>query len=151
MPSMSEVIAEHTELSDAEQEWLRLLVSEWQLLADLSFSDLVLWVPDRDQNVFWAAAQIRPTTGPTALLDDVVGDLIAYSPEHLVSAAFVRASPRPARDGCRPGSRSTATPSRSGSDERVIGVVEQHTSLLGIKVPSSLEQAYLGPPRSSPG
>ena len=88
MPSMSEVIGQHTELSDDEQEWLRLLVSEWQLFADLSFSDLVLWVPDRDQNVFWAAAQIRPTTGPTALLDDVVGDLIAYAPEHLVSAAF---------------------------------------------------------------
>jgi hypothetical protein len=42
-------------------------------------------VPDRDPNVFWAAAQIRPITGPTALADDVVGDLIAYAPEHLVS------------------------------------------------------------------
>ena len=63
MPSMSEIIAEHTELDDADQRWLKLLVAEWQLLADLSFSDLVLWVPDRDPNVFWAAAQIRPTTG----------------------------------------------------------------------------------------
>jgi hypothetical protein len=34
-------------------------------------------VPDRDPNVFWAAAQIRPTTGPMALADEVVGDLIA--------------------------------------------------------------------------
>jgi hypothetical protein len=88
MPSMSEIIAEHTELSEADHRWLKLLVSEWQLLADLSFSDLVLWVPDRDENVFWAVAQIRPNTGPTALVDDVVGDLIAYSPEHLVSEAF---------------------------------------------------------------
>src|SRR3712207_4084893 len=89
MPSMSDIVAEHTALSDVEHRWLRLLVSEWQLLADLSFSDLVLWVPDVDANVYWAAAQIRPTTGPTALFDDVVGDLIAYSPEHLVSGAFV--------------------------------------------------------------
>ena len=65
---MSEIVAEHTDLSDADQRWLKVLVSEWQLLADLSFSDLVLWVPDRDENVFWAAAQIRPNTGPTALL-----------------------------------------------------------------------------------
>ena len=36
MPSMSEIIAEHTELSDSDQRWLKLLVSEWQLLADLS-------------------------------------------------------------------------------------------------------------------
>jgi hypothetical protein len=42
-------------------------------------------VPDRDLNLFWAPAQIRPTTGPTARADDVVGDLIAYAPEHLVS------------------------------------------------------------------
>jgi two-component system, sensor histidine kinase PdtaS len=34
-------------------------------------------VPDRDPNVFWAAAQIRPTTGLMALADDVVGDVIA--------------------------------------------------------------------------
>ena len=86
---MSEVVSRHTDLSEDDERWLRLLVSEWQLLADLSFSDLVLWVPDRDPNVYWAAAQIRPTTGPTSLFDDVVGDLIAYSPEHLVSGAFV--------------------------------------------------------------
>ena len=48
MPSMSEVVSRHTDLSDDDERWLRLLVSEWQLLADLSFSDLVLWVPDRD-------------------------------------------------------------------------------------------------------
>ena len=47
----------------------------------------MLWVPT-EMNVYWAAAQIRPTTGPTSLFDDVVGDLIAYSPEHLVSGAF---------------------------------------------------------------
>jgi hypothetical protein len=46
-------------------------------------------VPDRDPNVFWAAAQIRPTTGPMALADDVVGDVIAEAPEHLVSTAYL--------------------------------------------------------------
>ena len=65
MPSMSEIIAEQTELSDADHHWLRLLVAEWQLLADLSFSDLVLWVPDRDPNVFWAVAQLRTTWSAT--------------------------------------------------------------------------------------
>jgi hypothetical protein len=42
-------------------------------------------VPDRDPTVLSAAAQSRPTTGPIALADDVVGELIAYAPEHLVS------------------------------------------------------------------
>ncbi|MBO0813364.1 MAG: histidine kinase N-terminal domain-containing protein, partial [Microlunatus sp.] len=53
MPSMSEVIAEHTALSIEDEQWLGLLVEEWQLLADLAFSDLVLWVPEPDANVFW--------------------------------------------------------------------------------------------------
>src|ERR671911_1501098 len=145
MPSMSEVVGQHTDLSEADREWLSFLVSEWQLFADLSFSDLVLWVADRDENVFWAAAQIRPTTGPTALLDDVVGDLIAYAPEHLVSQAFstgniTRTSEAKLSAGMPVDSH--AIPVIRG--RRVIGVVEQHTSLLGVRAPSSLEQAYLG-------
>ncbi len=145
MPSMSEVVGQHTDLSEAEREWLWLLVSEWQLFADLSFSDLVLWVADRDENVFWAAAQIRPNTGPTALLDDVVGDLIAYAPEHLVSQAFGTGDITRTSEGKLSAGLpvdSHAIPVKVGG--RVIAVVEQHTSLLGVRAPSSLEQAYLG-------
>jgi two-component system, sensor histidine kinase PdtaS len=144
MPSMSEVISEHTDLSEADHHWLKLLVSEWQLLADLSFSDLVLWIRDHDRNVFWAAAQIRPFTGATSLFDDVVGDLIAYSPEHLVTEAFltgeiVQTSERKLQAGLPV--ESHAIPVKLG--ERVIAVVEQHTSQLGVRAPSSLERAYL--------
>lgn len=144
MPSMSEIIAEQTELSDADHHWLRLLVAEWQLLADLSFSDLVLWVPDRDPNVFWAVAQLRPTTGPTSLFDDVVGDLIAYSPEHLVSGAFVSGEMTQTSDGNLQAGLPVDTHAIPVKlDGRVIAVVEQLTSLLGVRAPSSLEQAYL--------
>ena len=141
---MSEVVSRHTDLSDDDERWLRLLVSEWQLLADLSFSDLVLWVPDRDPNVYWAAAQIRPTTGPTSLFDDVVGDLIAYSPEHLVSGAFVSGEVMQTSEGKLQAGipvDTHAVPVKLG--DRVIAVVEQHTSQLGVRAPSSLEQAYL--------
>lgn len=141
---MSDILAEHTVLSEGEHRWLRLLVSEWQLLADLSFSDLVLWVPDVDENVYWAAAQIRPTTGPTALFDDVVGDLIAYSPEHLVSEAFLSGQITKTSEGKLSAGMPVDThaiPVRL--DNRVIAVVEQHTSLLGVRAPSSLEKSYL--------
>jgi two-component system, sensor histidine kinase PdtaS len=143
MPSMSEIIVEHTGLREAEHEWLRLLVSEWQLLADLSFSDLVLWVPDTDENVYWAAAQIRPTTAPTALLDDVVGDPIAYAPEHLVSEAFlsgVITRTSETKLGAGMPVDTHAIPVLLGG--RTIAVVEQHTNLLGLREPSSLERAY---------
>jgi two-component system, sensor histidine kinase PdtaS len=144
MPSMSEIISEHTDLSEPDHLWLKLLVSEWQLLADLSFSDLVLWVRDHDPNVFWAAAQIRPFTGVTSLFDDVVGDLIAYSPEHLVAEAFLRGeivqtSERKLQAGLAV--ETHAVPVTAG--DHVIAVVEQHTSQLGVRAPSSLEKAYL--------
>ncbi len=144
MPSMSEIVSGRTDLSEDDHRWLRLLVSEWHLFADLSFSDLVLWVPDRDPNVYWAAAQIRPTTGPTSLFDDVVGDLIAYSPEHLVSGAFVsgevaRTSEAKLLAGIPVDVH--AIPVRRG--DQVIAVVEQHKSQLDERVPSFLEQAYL--------
>ena len=141
---MSEMLAEHTDVSEADQRWLKLLVSEWQLLADLSFSDLVLWVPDRDPNVFWAVAQLRPNTGPTALFDDVVGDLIAYSPEHLVTDAFLSGEITKTSDAKLQAGipvDTHAVPVKL--DGRVIAVVEQHTSQLGVRAPSLLEQSYL--------
>jgi two-component sensor histidine kinase len=144
MPSMSEIVSGRTDLSEDDQRWLRLLVSEWHLFADLSFSDLVLWVPDRDPNVYWAAAQIRPTTGPTSLFDDVVGDLIAYSPEHLVATAFVSGQVTQTSEAKLQAGYPVevhAIPVIYG--DRVIAVVEQHKSQLDERVPSFLEQAYL--------
>jgi hypothetical protein len=62
-------------LAGADVEWLHALVSDWQLLADLSFADLVLWAPLQDGTGWVALAQMRPTTGPTAFPDDVVGSV----------------------------------------------------------------------------
>ena len=89
MQTMEQVIRLHCVLKDEDREWLNELVDEWSLLADLAFADLILWLPDSDDNVFWAAAQVRPTTGPTSLEDDVVGEEIAYDPEHLVTEAYL--------------------------------------------------------------
>ncbi|MGI8457951.1 MAG: sensor histidine kinase [Propionibacteriaceae bacterium] len=144
MPSMSEVIAEHTELTEADHDRLTALVAEWQLLADLSFSDLVLWVPEADPNVFWAAAQIRPTTGPTSLVDDVVGDLIAYSPEHLVSEAFMSGKITETSEGkLQAGIPVGVHAIPITIDGRLIAVVEQHSNQLGVRTAGSLEQSYL--------
>src|SRR5271170_7395372 len=57
-------------------EALHRLVGDWQLLADLSFADLVLFVPDQDAERFVVVAQMRPTTGPTAYQDDLVGTMV---------------------------------------------------------------------------
>src|SRR5690348_16561326 len=68
---MDELLAAHG-IAGAEADHLHRIVADWQLLADLSFADLILFVPS-DAGQFIAVAQMRPTTGPTAYQDDVVG------------------------------------------------------------------------------
>ena len=58
-------------LEAEDAEWLHLLVEDWHLLADLSFSDLVLWV--EHEGGWVAAAHTRPMTGPMVFVEEVVG------------------------------------------------------------------------------
>lgn len=74
-------------------EFLHSVVAEWQLLADLSFSDLLLWVPLRLAPRDWPSghvviAQIRPTTGSTIHPDDLVGFEVAWGERPLLDRAL---------------------------------------------------------------
>ncbi|MCT3001647.1 sensor histidine kinase [Propionibacterium freudenreichii] len=144
MVSMNRVLADHTVLDEDDREWLTSLVREWHLLADMRFSDLVLWVPDEDENVFWVAAQQRPVTGPTALEDDVVGDEIRYEPDSLVTEAFMsREVSETSNNRLRAGIPVDvwAIPILRHGD--VIGVVERHTNRMGVRAPGAMEDYYL--------
>jgi len=77
VPSLLALARAHTDLSTADVGWLSMLLADWQIIADLSFADLVLWLPDRAGTGYWAGGQMRPTTGPTALVDDIVGSFMA--------------------------------------------------------------------------
>jgi two-component system, sensor histidine kinase PdtaS len=141
---MNEVVRQYTELGEGDLEWLHLLVADWQIIADLSFADLVLWVPDRDGHGFWAGAQMRPTTGPTAFVDDLVGAFVPRERRPLLDAAFDHG--RIAREGDPewrdevPVRVETIPVRREG---RVLGVIARNTNLLGVRTPSRLELAYL--------
>ncbi len=76
MPTPDDIIRSQTALAPADVGWVHALVADWQILADLSFGDLVLWVPDAESKGLWAVAQIRPTTGATTLLEDVTGTFV---------------------------------------------------------------------------
>ena len=73
MPTLSDLVVRHTALDAADLDWLHSLVSDWQLLADLSFADLILWVPLREGAAGSPSRRCGPTTGPTVYHDDVVG------------------------------------------------------------------------------
>ncbi len=64
------------DLSDEAVAHLTALVSDWGIMADLGFSDLVLYLPTWNAGGFVAAAQVRPDTAPTRIPLDVVGTFI---------------------------------------------------------------------------
>ncbi|WP_326692733.1 MULTISPECIES: PAS domain-containing sensor histidine kinase [unclassified Streptomyces] len=141
---MNDLVRQHTALSDAELEWLHLLVSEWQLLADLSFADLVLWVPTLDGTRYVSVAQMRPNTGPTSHQDDMVGHLVPRGRRPLLDAALDEG--RIVREG-DPEWREEV-PVRVESipvrrEGRVLGVIARNTNLLTVRTPSRLELTYL--------
>jgi two-component system, sensor histidine kinase PdtaS len=144
VPTLTELVRTHTDLGTEDVGWLQMLLADWQVIADLSFADLVLWLPDRDGRGYWAAAQMRPTTGPTAYVDDLVGAYLAKGRRPLVDSALEQG--RVAREGDPEWRddipvRVEAIPVRRGS--RILGVIARNTNLLGVRTPSRLELAYL--------
>ena len=72
MSTLGDLLAEHTILPGNAVDHLHAVVGEWQLLADLSFADFLMWVR-RDDGSLVCVAQVRPNTAPTVLLADAVG------------------------------------------------------------------------------
>ena len=87
MSTLGDLLAEHTELPGSAVDHLHAVVGEWQLLADLSFGDLLMWVPRDDGNLV-CVAQCRPNTASTMLIADAVGTVVAE--EGLLGAIPVR-------------------------------------------------------------
>ncbi|MGB6453816.1 MAG: sensor histidine kinase [Streptosporangiaceae bacterium] len=206
MPTLTD-LARRAGIRGADLDWLHALISDWQLLADLSFADLVLWAPlpgsedhgaasggrppetpravasgggpreaatgvaagglPRDAargvaaggqppetlrgaegwptGASWLVlAQMRPTTGPTALPDDIVGSTRPGADQPYLTAAFLD------RRVCREGDPewTRGVPVRHETipvmrAERVIAVIERSTNLSFARTPSRLELAYL--------
>ncbi len=70
---MPDIAAQRTDLTPADIDYLQLLLTDWTLIADLAFADLLLWLPTWNEAGFIAAAQIRPTTGRTHIPEDLIG------------------------------------------------------------------------------
>ncbi len=63
MSTLGDLLAEHTMLPGSAVDHLHAVVAEWQLLADLSFADYLMWVR-RDDGGLVCVAQCRPNTAP---------------------------------------------------------------------------------------
>jgi len=148
--TLRDLVEEHTSLGPVDIDHLHRLAGEWQLLSDLSFADLLLWVPVDADGSFLCVAQVRPTTAPTAYQDDQVGRTVD-GPEiaHLTIAydqGRIWREGDPVWYGNTP-ARHEAMPVRmrpaAGETGRVIAVVGRDTNLSTARTPSQLELNYL--------
>ncbi len=141
---MKDLVTRHSEMEQADLEWLHLLVGDWQMISDLSFADLVLWIPRRNREGWVAVAHCRPSTGTTVYYDDIVGSMVEQGRRPQLERAFEL------RRTCRerdpewhddvPVREETVPVLRQG---RPIGVVSRHTNLATARTPSRLELTYL--------
>jgi two-component sensor histidine kinase len=140
--TLAEMLRTTTDLEPAESEWLHLLVGDWQLIADLSFADLVLWVRGGPDG--WrAVAHVRPNTGPMVFYEDIVGRTSTRARASMLDTAakqrrIVASSVPTVRDDMS--IREDSVPVVRG--ERVVAVVTRHTNLTGGRTPSRLELTY---------
>jgi two-component sensor histidine kinase len=146
MSTLGDLLAEHTVLPGTAVDHLHAVVGEWQLLADLSFADFLMWVR-RDDGELVCVAQVRPNTAPTVLLADAVGTLNAADDMPVVTAAFTSGHIGRESDVGQGNSRDRswlnveAVPVRHGS--QVVAVLTHQTALADRRKASPLERAYL--------
>ena len=136
MSTLGELLAEHTVLPGKAVDHLHAVVGEWQLLADLSFADYLMWVR-RDDGALVCVAQCRPNTSPTVLLTDAVGTVVGAGQWLQVSAAFESGTV----GNDQSGTGVEAVPVRHGS--AVVAVLTHQTAATARHKSSPLEIAYL--------
>jgi two-component system, sensor histidine kinase PdtaS len=94
MTTPAELALTCTDLTPPELAHLQRLLGSWSLLADLSFSDLVLVVPTTpipgEEPELVVIGQIRPNNRPTLLEQDLVGQTVRQAAWSLTTAALER-------------------------------------------------------------
>src|SRR5450755_1744079 len=93
MPTPAELAVSHTELEPEALEHLQRLMGSWSVLADLSFSDLLLLVPvagllargATEDPELVVMGQMRPNNRPTLVEQDLVGQTVNESQWDLVA------------------------------------------------------------------
>ena len=147
MATLAELSRLGTGLSTQQLQHLQRLVAWWGILADLSFSDLLLFVPvDRSGEEFAIASQIRPTTGQTLYQDDHVGLRVSDIDRPLVASAYGRAEVIEGEVPIKPTNRRASVmciPIRH--EDQIIGVLSRELlpNFAERRDPGELERTYL--------
>jgi len=149
--TLSDLVQAQGRSSDADIEWLHLLVGDWQLLADLAFADIVLWVPSAEGS-FVAVAHARPSSSATLFYRDFVGQAIKPEWKQQVTQSFDTCSivdsgaptwyeETPTRVRAVPVVRRLS-PTGAAVSEVPVAIITRHTNLSEARTPSRQELTF---------
>src|SRR5437764_3993600 len=143
MSSLSDRLTRGAAVSPSQVDHARRLVADWQLLADLAFADLPLWVPLASGS-WWCVAQVRPLTAPTCQPEDCVGAEVAGDEAEPFVLAHHEGRPvtegEPDWSGGVPRRREVIPVRHDGV---VVAVLAKDTNLAVTRSPSTLDLTYL--------
>jgi two-component sensor histidine kinase len=149
--TLSDLVQAQGRSSEADIEWLHLLVGDWQLLADLAFADIVLWVPSAEGS-FVAVAHARPSSSATLFYRDFVGQAVKPEWQTQVVEAFETATiidtgaptwyeETPTRVRAVPVMRRLS-PSGAAISEAPVAVITRHSNLSEARTPGRQELTF---------
>jgi two-component sensor histidine kinase len=148
MFQLDNLLGGRTTVTFDQSHRLRELVADWQLLSDLSFADLILWVPIRKDIKLWptghiAVAHIRPTTSSTVFSNDVIGDEVLWGArpniDEALSSGDINRNAEPERVGEILIKEETIPVFFEG---QVIAVISRHRNAEHMRSPGKLELNY---------
>ena len=148
MFQLEKLLGARTTITIDQANRIRELIADWQLLSDLSFADLILWVPIRKDISMWptghiAVAHIRPTTTSTVFINDVIGDELLWGAKPGIDEALsgddVVSSIDPEKIGEMLVKAETIPVSFEG---QVIAVISSHRNVEHSRGSGKLETTY---------
>jgi two-component sensor histidine kinase/PAS domain-containing protein len=149
--TLSDLVLAQGRSGEDDVNWLHMLVQDAQLLADLAFADIVLWVPTTDDS-FVAVAHYRPSSAATLFYRDFVGQRIKQQWRSQVTEAFETGvivdssapdwyEETPTRVRAVPVLRRLRS-SHPETTEAPIAVLTRHTNLGEARTPSRQELTF---------
>ena len=148
MLQLEKLLGARTTITLDQAERLRALVANWQLLSDLSFADLILWVPIRKDITMWptghiAVGHIRPTTTSTVYINDVIGDEVLWGTKPIIDEALSGDEIVRSNDPEKIGDMVVKSESIPVTfDGQVIAVISSHRNVENSRGSGKLESNY---------
>ncbi|MGV9769463.1 sensor histidine kinase [Microbacterium sp. NPDC003461] len=146
MSTLSDLVSAQGIQSESDIEWLHKVAADGQLLADLSFADIVLWAPTADDS-YLAVAHVRPSGAATLFYRDIVGERVrpqwlSQVREAVTTQSVVDSSSPEWFEETPTRVRAVPVVRRDEDGGRVLGVLTRHSNLGELRAPSRQQLTF---------